>query len=201
MGVYCDRLDNIILEKIQKIRNNCKEWYIETATRFLIFRYLDRRCLLFVLHQTVTQTERLQVYDNGQTRIIFFNCLFDLQSINATWKEFPSHGLPAPECRETDWSRDNHLGNGKGGYANKYNWTVPDLDRENCVLRIRYTVPLLTGRLIILTYLLLFLCYARSEPHGNRLPLIKRHNEHRRQLPFEPIYQVLVMLILRVRST
>lgn len=64
----------------------------------------------------------------------------DCKSINATWKEFPSHGLPAPECRETDWSRDNHLGNGKGGYANKYNWTVPDLDHENCVLRIRYNI-------------------------------------------------------------
>ncbi|XP_078384681.1 protein DD3-3-like [Oculina patagonica] len=59
---------------------------------------------------------------------------------NATWKKFPSHDLPAPECRESDWSRDNHLGNGKGGYANNYNWTLPDLDHENCVLRIRYNI-------------------------------------------------------------
>lgn len=64
----------------------------------------------------------------------------DCESKNATWKEFPSHDLPAPECRETDWSRDNHLGNGKGGYTNKYNWTLPDLNHENCILRIRYNI-------------------------------------------------------------
>ena len=56
---------------------------------------------------------------------------------NATWKKFSSHDLPPPECRESDWSRDNHLGNGKGGYANTYNWTLPDLNHENCILRMR----------------------------------------------------------------
>ncbi|XP_001628323.2 protein DD3-3 [Nematostella vectensis] len=58
----------------------------------------------------------------------------------ATWKQFPSHDLPPPDCRETDWSRDNHLGNGIGGYANTYNWTLPDLNHEQCVLRIRYNI-------------------------------------------------------------
>lgn len=56
------------------------------------------------------------------------------------WVLRPSHGLPAPECRETDWSRDNHLGNGIGGFANTYNWTLPNVDEESCVLRIRYVV-------------------------------------------------------------
>lgn len=64
----------------------------------------------------------------------------DCEYRNFTWKETPSHSLPAPECRETDWSRDNHLGNGKGGYTNKYNWTLPDLNHEQCVLRIRYNI-------------------------------------------------------------
>lgn len=64
----------------------------------------------------------------------------DCEAKNFTWEETPSHGIPVPECRESDWSRDNHLGNGKGGYTNKYNWTLPDLDHENCVLRIRYNI-------------------------------------------------------------
>ncbi|XP_058950306.2 protein DD3-3 [Pocillopora verrucosa] len=62
------------------------------------------------------------------------------KALNATWKRFPSHGLDAPECRESAWSRDNHLGNGMGGYANNYNWTLPKLNHENCVLRIRYNI-------------------------------------------------------------
>ena len=74
---------------------------------------------------------------------LFLGCLtcfshFFLKAKNFTWEKTPSHGIPVPECRESDWSRDNHLGNGKGGYTNKYNWTLPDLDHENCVLRIRY---------------------------------------------------------------
>ena len=75
--------------------------------------------------------------------VFFLGCLtcfshFFLKAKNFTWEKTPSHGIPVPECRESDWSRDNHLGNGKGGYTNKYNWTLPDLDHENCVLRIRY---------------------------------------------------------------
>ena len=74
----------------------------------------------------------------SDSRNIYHDLFFLHKSKNHTWKEFPSHDLAAPECRETDWSRDNHLGNGKGGYTNKYNWTLPDLNHENCVLRIRY---------------------------------------------------------------
>lgn len=58
----------------------------------------------------------------------------------AEWKQFPSHNLPAPECRETDWSRDNHLGNGVGGFPNGFNWTLPKINHERCALRIRYNI-------------------------------------------------------------
>ncbi|XP_020892365.1 protein DD3-3 [Exaiptasia diaphana] len=64
----------------------------------------------------------------------------DLNGTRATWKLFPSHELPKPVCRETDWSRDNHLGNSVGGYPIGFNWTIPDLNSENCVLRIRYNI-------------------------------------------------------------
>ncbi len=54
------------------------------------------------------------------------------------WTLVAPHGVPAPECREADFSRDNHLGNGIGGQPNVFNWTVPELPHERCALRIRY---------------------------------------------------------------
>lgn len=57
--------------------------------------------------------------------------------VNGEWREMPSHGLPPPECRETEFSRDNHLGNGVDGHPNLYNWTVPDIEGKSCTMRIR----------------------------------------------------------------
>ena len=57
--------------------------------------------------------------------------------LRGEWVLRPPHKLPPPECRETDWSRDNHLGNGVGGFPNTYNWTLPNLNEESCTLRIR----------------------------------------------------------------
>ena len=46
---------------------------------------------------------------------------------HAEWVEFePDPRLSAPECVETLWSRDNHLGNSIGGFPNYFNWTIPD---------------------------------------------------------------------------
>ncbi|XP_077997419.1 protein DD3-3-like isoform X2 [Glandiceps talaboti] len=57
------------------------------------------------------------------------------------WREFPAHGIPAPICQETEWSRDNHLGNGRGGNPNMFNWTIPaNIDHEHCSLRLRYNI-------------------------------------------------------------
>ena len=57
---------------------------------------------------------------------------------NATWTEFLSDSrLSAPECVETHSSRDNHLGNSNGGFPINYNWTIPDIPHDHCVLRIR----------------------------------------------------------------
>ena len=59
--------------------------------------------------------------------------------IPGVWQEFPAHGLPPPDCRETDFTRDNHLGNGQGGNPATYNWTIPvTLEHEQCAIRIRY---------------------------------------------------------------
>ncbi|GFR70427.1 protein DD3-3-like [Elysia marginata] len=57
------------------------------------------------------------------------------------WQEFPSHGVAPPECREAEWTRDNHLGNTLGGNPPMFNWTIPtNIQHENCVLRIRYNI-------------------------------------------------------------
>jgi len=64
------------------------------------------------------------------------------------WVEEDSHGIPAPECHTTSWSRDNHLGNTFNGYQASYNWTLPTRKTEKCVerddctcvLRLRYNI-------------------------------------------------------------
>ncbi|XP_065065856.1 protein DD3-3-like [Rhopilema esculentum] len=58
----------------------------------------------------------------------------------AVWKEYPAHGVPAPDCIQSPWSRDNHNGNGRNGYMNTYNWTVPNIEAHSCVMRIRYNI-------------------------------------------------------------
>ncbi|KXJ20058.1 protein DD3-3 [Exaiptasia diaphana] len=62
---------------------------------------------------------------------------------NATrvqWLNKPAHGIPPPDCVLSQWSRDNHQGNTIGGYFMSYNWKVPDIDEDNCVVRIRYNI-------------------------------------------------------------
>jgi len=64
------------------------------------------------------------------------------------WVTVPSWGISAPECLEAAWNRDNHLGNGVDGNANRYNWTLPSANTESCigtedcqcVLRLRYNI-------------------------------------------------------------
>jgi len=64
------------------------------------------------------------------------------------WQEEDSWGLGAPTCIPTDFSRDNHLGNGPGGNTNSFNWTLPTSTDESCisedvcacVFRIRYNI-------------------------------------------------------------
>jgi hypothetical protein len=63
-----------------------------------------------------------------------------------TWTDAPAHGIPAPDCVEVPWSRENHLGSGSDGFANRYNMSIPKGElctfSSNCVcaLRIRYNI-------------------------------------------------------------
>jgi hypothetical protein len=63
------------------------------------------------------------------------------------WVQQPAWGIKAPVCDYVPWSRENHLGNGVDGFANSYNWTLPQgtescvsSDTCTCVLRLRYNI-------------------------------------------------------------
>lgn len=61
-------------------------------------------------------------------------------TVTGSWNKVKAHNIPPPECIKSPASRDNHLGNGKGGFANTYNWTIPNDVNENCALRLRYNI-------------------------------------------------------------
>lgn len=51
--------------------------------------------------------------------------------------------LDQPDCKEAQYSRSNHLGNGADGKPNSYIWTLPYFPSGNtkrCVFRIRYNI-------------------------------------------------------------
>ncbi|XP_071805948.1 protein DD3-3-like [Asterias amurensis] len=62
------------------------------------------------------------------------------EGTRGVWAEIPAHGIEAPDCRESHWSRDNHLGNGVSGETLSYNWTLPNIEHERCAMRIRYNI-------------------------------------------------------------
>ena len=79
----------------------------------------------------------------------------DCATAAGTWTRF-THGLPAPLCKQADWSRVNHLGNGREGQPLMYNWTLPSVadlasggaylysdasgSYAKCVVRLRYNI-------------------------------------------------------------
>jgi len=56
------------------------------------------------------------------------------------WSLIPDWNIAAPECIQTSWTRDNHLGNTVNGQMFNYNWTIPNDVNQNCALRIRYNI-------------------------------------------------------------
>jgi len=48
--------------------------------------------------------------------------------------------IDKPACEQTEFSRDNHLGNVDGGQTAFYDWTIPNHIHEQCVLRVRYNI-------------------------------------------------------------
>jgi len=62
-------------------------------------------------------------------------------TITGKWEQVDAHDVPEPDCIVAPYSRDNHLGNGIGGFPNSYNWSIPaNIEADECVLRIRYNI-------------------------------------------------------------
>lgn len=61
-----------------------------------------------------------------------------------TWQEVGKLGIPPPDCfgLDTVTTRDNHLGNAKGGESPYFDWTIPNTPNKACVLRIRYNITI-----------------------------------------------------------
>jgi hypothetical protein len=60
--------------------------------------------------------------------------------MRARWTEGGAWNIPPPQCAQTTWSRDNHHGNVEGGYFTSFNITIPDIESDQCVMRIRYNI-------------------------------------------------------------
>jgi len=90
---------------------------------------------------------------NGQLQAI---TQADCTAASGSWSPF-KYNLPAPICAPSEWSRDNHLGNGRNGESNSFDWTLPSWSELNavntkvytgpsgvsmakCVLRVRYNI-------------------------------------------------------------
>jgi hypothetical protein len=94
------------------------------------------------------QAESQNVKPKGKCSIPLHNNPQACESHEGVWTEMPAWNIDEPECLEAPWSRDNHLGNGMGGFANTYNWTLPTQEVEpciegdncNCVFRLRYNM-------------------------------------------------------------
>jgi hypothetical protein len=77
------------------------------------------------------------------------------------WNTVPAWGVAAPDCIQTSFTRENHLGNTFGGFEDTYNWTVPSQiptnwtqglasdcvagSNCNCVVRLRYNISTSDG--------------------------------------------------------
>ncbi|ELT93316.1 hypothetical protein CAPTEDRAFT_125179 [Capitella teleta] len=90
--------------------------------------------------ETLANSKNIEIPNNKDDCDAFRYPKNDVNGVKGTWKQAPSHSLEAPVCIENQFSRDNHLGNGLGGYPLNFNWTVPDLPHPSCALRIRYNV-------------------------------------------------------------
>lgn len=98
--------------------------------------------------QKESQNVKGKNFCNGTGDALKANNEGDCLRAAGQWVLSPSWGMKKPDCKEADWSRDNHLGNGVGGHANGYNWTLPRSGDEDCiengnctcVFRIRYNI-------------------------------------------------------------
>ena len=109
-------------------------------------------CTITNQEQLITAVNSIVILPNNRAdclvcekySILFINRMKNFsQAYNKTagikpqWIDYPSKGLPPPECYSPSYTRENHLGDVKGSEMATFNWTLPAKAAKKCVLRIR----------------------------------------------------------------
>jgi hypothetical protein len=138
-------------------------WHPSPFKDIVIFTSNVARCPYFQKHsQNVMDKFWCESDDTDSATVEQFNN--EKACGQLYWKKVEAWNIETPKCYPTGWNRDNHLGNGLGGYANTYKWILPTMDeigaknwivdpKDNspvddllkrkvapCIVRIRYNI-------------------------------------------------------------
>jgi hypothetical protein len=134
-------------------------WHPTPWKDIAVFTSNPARCDYFIKHSQNVEDKWWCESDATDTaNVEQFNNPKDCK--DPYWKKVESWNIEPPKCFPSGWNRDNHLGNGVGGYANTYKWVLPTMSdlgkdvlvddkRPNrpkgskiapCVLRLRYNI-------------------------------------------------------------
>jgi hypothetical protein len=71
-----------------------------------------------------------------------YNNFFDCTKNSGNWVESGKWDLSPPDCLSTDLvaTIDNHLGNKYDGKPATYQWKLPNIESDACILRVRYNI-------------------------------------------------------------
>eukprot|EP01080_Neovahlkampfia_damariscottae_P002149 gene2149-2015_t len=90
------------------------------------------------------QTQSQNVIDKGEcydgTTFMKYNNQGSCVGAGFTWKNSGKWNMDPPECLQSPYNRDNHLGNGVTGDTNSYWWTIPNTVNTACTFRLRYNI-------------------------------------------------------------
>eukprot|EP01100_Stratorugosa_tubuloviscum_P001849 TRINITY_DN1420_c0_g1_i3.p1 TRINITY_DN1420_c0_g1~~TRINITY_DN1420_c0_g1_i3.p1 ORF type:complete len:608 (+),score=312.09 TRINITY_DN1420_c0_g1_i3:76-1899(+) len=88
-------------------------------------------------YKTESQNVQVKGHCSNYTRA---NNKIDCETNKGIWNEDSAWNISAPDCILNEWTRDNHLGNAMSGLPQTFNWTLPNIALENCVIRLRYNI-------------------------------------------------------------
>jgi len=97
------------------------------------------RCAYFK-QNTENIKGRGECYANTDNSYMMYNNPNECLLNQGYWNTSQPNGDPVPDCVQAQWTRDNHLGNSNNGFTPNYIWTIPNINRQSCVLRIRYNI-------------------------------------------------------------
>jgi len=108
------------------------------------------QCTFYKQESQNVKSKHLCRNTNECPNCVRYNNEADCNNNKGKWAEVGPWGIPAPVCEQAPWSRVNHLGNGRYGQANTFNWTIPSFSKadggrrtqfeQRCVTRLRYNI-------------------------------------------------------------